>query len=370
MIRTYVQFAAATVVVIAIVLVSWSVSASLQSMLMTSLSSSPSPGSPTIGGGTLAAPAVAPAPALANDGAGGWTPVYNFTFGTGSSGGIAAPTVPNISTLVTYIGTAQNLAAGCVAQDQGNYWSKRSPAPQDTTNPCGWTPYSSGLSPPLFNFTSNTLQGLVEITDPSNIVADSLINAFMEVPRGGFSLANTAGHDVYLETVFRILPQPGKDLRYAYYGLWTPFYTGPVTCEVDFLEGFGFDNGGGSTAFNANYFHSQAATAFGGCDGSSGELVNLGGSNFESYVTFGVLMNANGNWSTYINMGSLTNHLLVTASGYPRATQPIVFWFDDEWGFRSMSNQIQPPGASGTNPVDASYFPVTYEHQYIRIYMR
>src|SRR5262245_27557083 len=34
---------------------------------------------PTVGGGSLASPANAPAPALANDGAGGWTPVYNFT---------------------------------------------------------------------------------------------------------------------------------------------------------------------------------------------------------------------------------------------------------------------------------------------------
>ena len=344
----------------------------------TTLSGQIGPGAPTIGGGNLASPAVAPAPALANDGQGGWTPVYNFTFGTGSSGGLSAPTIHNIGQLVQYIGTSQNVGTGsCGAANQGVYWSHRSPAPQDPSNPCSWPVYSSSLSPPLHNFTANTLQELDIPSDSSNIVYNSIQEAFLEVPRGGMPNPYGSGHDLYMETTYSIVPQPGADARFYWFAIWAPFYTSG-SCELDFIESFGFDNNSGTpeslanTNFNAAWFHTGASTAYGGCTGGDNAYTGLGGVTLESSVTMGVLLKSNGTWKVYMTMGSATNFNTVTGSYSGTANLP--FWFDNAWGNNSAggagSNQAQSPGRFGAYPVNSTFFPFTYQYQYIRIYMR
>ncbi len=144
---------------------------------------------------------------------------------------------------------------------------------------------------------------------------------------------------------------------YENYAFTTPFYAvgGSHNGEIDFVESFGYDNGGGSTNFSGTNFYSRHAQGVGlcaGCSSSNTGLRTLGG-------------------STYASLGSAVN-TLVTSGNYPNQL-PLFFFFDSVWGnpvVGANNDQVYPPGISGSNNIDSTYFPLTYEYSYIRVYMR
>lgn len=208
----------------------------------------------TIGGGTVAAPAVGPAPSFGIGGP-GMVLVKNWRFG-------ADGTIKNYADMSANffyhdqfgnIANGKNYGAVIVAPDAAD-------AVHDGNLNIS-QPIEGVNSPPVRQFTADSLKTFITPLNGAATVDPNLHNAgngsFMarwKLPRGGSLL----GRDVVWETRVRYTPPP-----YFWFAIWAVGNKWAWTnghaqgAEHDVVESFGYDNGGGNTNYDGRFWHSN-----------------------------------------------------------------------------------------------------------------
>ena len=206
---------------------------------------------PTLGGGTVVAPAVGPPPAFEIGGK-NMVLVKNWDFGKD--------------------GTIRNYAemnANFFYRDQfgtinnGGKYGSNTVAP-DATNAVGGQPIEGVNSAPVREITSDSLKTFLTPLNGTKTVKVSDHNAgngsFMakwRLPKGGSLL----GRDIVWETRVRYQTPP-----YYWFAIWTAGnkwkWDGQAQgAEHDLVEGFGYDNGGGNTNYDGRFWHSNSVAS-------------------------------------------------------------------------------------------------------------
>lgn len=204
------------------------------------------PAPETIGGGTVASPAVGPAPSY---GIGGpnMVLVKNWHFGTNGTIKNYADMNANFfyhDQFNTYNNGFGNYGANTVAPDKANAINDQ--------------PIEGVNSPPTREFTTDSLKTFVTPLNGASVLDPKRHNAgcgsFMAkwtLPGGGSLL----GRDIVWETRVRYVPPP-----YFWFALWTAgnkwqWDGNAQGAEQDIVESFGYDNGGGNTNYNGRFWH-------------------------------------------------------------------------------------------------------------------
>ena len=208
----------------------------------------------TLGGGTVASPAVGPAPSYGIGGP-GMVLVKNWHFGTDGT----IKNYDDMSANFFYhdqfntIGNGKNYGAETVAP------SKATAIHDDPLNID--QPIEGVDSPPVREFTADSLKTYLTPLHGATTVDPNLHNAgcgsFMaqwKLPHGGALL----GHDIVWETRVRYVTPP-----YFWFAIWIAgnkwnWTNGPQGAEQDVIESFGYDNGGGNTNYDGRYWHSNS----------------------------------------------------------------------------------------------------------------
>jgi len=197
----------------------------------------------TIGGGSLASPAVGPAPSF---GIGGTSAVLVKNWNFGSNG-----TIRNIS----------EMSGEFLYHDQfgsitnGNNYGAKTVA-SDAANAIAGQPIEGVDCPVVRTFFADSLQTYLQPLNGATTVNPTLHNAgsgsFMakwKLPNGGSWL----GNDIVWETRVRYVTPP-----YFWFAIWTAGNLWDKGAEHDLMESFGYDNGGGNTNYDGRYWHSNA----------------------------------------------------------------------------------------------------------------
>lgn len=307
-------------------------------------------GRQTIGGGSLDHPARGPAPAF---GADNMTLVKNWNFGTNG-------TIPDIATMNSEflyhdqfgtISNGGNYGAVIVAPDAANAISGQ--PVEDPANP-------------VRGFTADSLQtylvpldGATTVTPADHNCGCGSFMAQFTLPNGGALL----GQNLLWETRLRYVTPP-----YFWLGLWTSGNIWVQGAEMDVIESFGYDNGGGATNFDGHNWHTDSV---GGLDGINFSdwtvgMADAGITSFDAtqYHTWQWYYNADDTFQVLVD-GIVVQSGVIhwTVSGI-ESGQPInmYFLFDAAWGH----NQV----ASVDHPLDASELVGRrYEYDYTRIYL-
>ena len=202
----------------------------------------------TIGGGTVADPAVGPRPAFGIGGP-GMVLVKNWHFGT--DGTIKNQADMNANFLYhDQFGTFNN--------GFGNYGAN-TVAP-DAADALPDQPVEGVDSPPVRQFTADSLKTFLTPLDGATLCKPKSHNAgcgsFVakwKLPHGGSLL----GQDIVWETRVRYVTPP-----YYWLGIWVAGnkwkWDGHAQgAEHDIIESFGYDNGGGNTNYDGRFWHSN-----------------------------------------------------------------------------------------------------------------
>ncbi|MBO0880958.1 MAG: RICIN domain-containing protein [Mycobacterium sp.] len=307
-------------------------------------------GRPTIGGGSIDQPARGPAPAFGPD---NMTLVKNWDFG-------ANGTIPDIATMNSEflyhdqfgtISNGGNYGAVIVAPDAANAISGQ--PVQDPANP-------------VRAFTADSLQtylvpldGATTVTPADHNCGCGSFMAQFTLPNGGALL----GQNLLWETRLRYVTPP-----YFWLGLWTSGNIWIQGAEMDVIESFGYDNGGGATNYDGHNWHTDSV---GGLDGVNFSdwtvgMAAAGITSFDAtqYHTWQWYYNADDTFQVMVD-GIVVQSGVIhwTVSGI-ESGQPInmYFLFDAAWGH----NQV----GSVDHSLDASQLVgKLYEYDYTRIYL-
>ncbi|WNG40515.1 hypothetical protein F0U61_47625 [Archangium violaceum] len=200
----------------------------------------------TIGGGTLATPAVGPAPAYAVDGS-GFALVKNWNFGTSASS-----TVKDMTTLSSHFQYHDQHGL-----DANPGYGARMVAPNAATAISGQPIEGVNTTSPVRAFFTDTLRTYLVPLNGATTLDPYLLNtgsgAFQpkwSLPNGGSRL----GQDVLWETRVRyVIP------RYYWFALWTDGNAWNKGAEYDLIESFGYDNAsiGGGNNYDGRNWHSS-----------------------------------------------------------------------------------------------------------------
>ena len=206
-------------------------------------------GAETLGGGTVAEPALGPAPSF---GLGGpnMVLVKNWHFGTNG-------TIRNYA----------DMSANFIYHDQfgtvnnGGKYGANTVSP-DLANAVAGQPIEGINCPPVRQFTPDSLKTslvpLDKVTDVqvrNHNTGNGSFVAKWRLPNGGSLL----GRDIVWETRVRYVPPP-----YFWFAIWTAGnkwkWDGQHAqgAEQDLVESFGYDNGNGNTNYDGRFFHSNA----------------------------------------------------------------------------------------------------------------
>jgi hypothetical protein len=313
----------------------------------------------TIGGGSLADPAVGP-PASFGLGS-GFTLVKNWNFG--ASGTIRD--IADLSANFAYhdqfgtIGNGSNYGALMVAPDAASAVTDAIHGPQPVVN--GTT------VPEVRAFTADSLQTFLVPLDGATTIdptqydvgCGSFVASF-HLPNGGALL----GQDVLWETRVRYVTPP-----YFWFAIWAAGNMWNHGAEEDVIESFGFDNGGGYTNYAGAYWHSNSV---GGTDqdayadwGTSMSSHGVTGYDATQYHVWSWLYRKDDTYAVYVDGIEVQTGTLHWTYGAGSNGEPIdmTFLFDAGWGHTqvaSVNHSLPASSLAGT----------LYEWDYSRIYLR
>jgi hypothetical protein len=316
------------------------------------------PAKPTVGGGTIAAPAIGPAPTL-TVGAEGFVLVKNWDFGRGPGSTIG--TIAELSEHFQYhdqFGTISNqYGALVVAPDQAT-------ALKDKKQPVEG-PDTGGK--PLREFTDDSLKtflvplnGAAECLPTKRNLGCGSFQAKWKLPKGGSRL----GQDLLWETRVRYRTPP-----YFWFAIWTSGNKWSRGAEIDVVESFGYDNGGGYTNYDGRFWH---VGVVGGKEEDhysnwQNSMKRWGVASFDAtqWHTWSMLYKADDSIAIYMD-GILVQ---TGFSHWTLKTLPdgealdMSFLFDGSWGHTGI--------ASVNKPLPAAAFAGTYyDWDYSRVYLR
>ena len=206
----------------------------------------------TVGGGTVDSPAVGPPPAFGLGGP-GMVLVKNWAFGTHGTVKNQADMNANFvyhDQFGTFNNGGGNYGANTVAPDKADALPNQ--------------PVEGVNSPPVRELTASSLKtyltplGGAATVDPKQHNAGC--GSFMAkwtLPRAGSLL----GRDIVWETRVRYVVPP-----YFWFAIWTAgnkwkWDGNAQGAEMDLVESFGYDNGGGNTNYDGRFWHSNTVAA-------------------------------------------------------------------------------------------------------------
>lgn len=307
----------------------------------------------TVGSGHIAAPALGPPPSVAAAG-NGFVLVKNWDFGTSG-------TIRGTADLIAEFRFHDNFNTF----DQGGLYGSKSVAPARHVALRGQPVEAPGR--PFRDFTASSMRGWLRPLDPDAThvtvekreVGSGFLMPKFTLPAGGSRL----GHDLLWETRVRLNnPVPGY-----WFAIWAVGNKWDHGAEMDVVESFGFNNGGGYTNYDARLFHSSSVGGDDRNKASSWERrVPNGRSDLTQWRTFTWLYRKDDTYTVWfdgVEIQSGTIHW--TLKGRPDG-EPIdmSFIFDGAWGHRKVKS------------VNLRDFPATrfrdtfYEWDYSRLYLR
>ncbi|MFA6288112.1 MAG: hypothetical protein WC661_12075 [Opitutaceae bacterium] len=317
----------------------------------------------TIGGGTIASPAVGPTPANAVGGS-GFALVKNWNFGTSASS-----TVTNMTDMSTNFQYHDQF--GTIANP--NYGAKI--VSPDTTNALSGQPIEGvNTATPVRTFFTDSLRTyIVPLNGATTLVPASMntgsgsFQAKWTLPNGGSRL----NQDMIWETRVRYVTPP-----YFWFALWTAGNKWDNGAEFDLIESFGYDNGGpGYTNYDGQFWHSDVvggtwttnysnwANGMQSCGiPAYGTPPPYIASNWHTWTW---LYRKDNTYSAYVDgiqVQSGTLHWTFGATSTGEAIN-MSFLFDGTWGSRTVTNNNFPLAASA---LAGKY----YEWDYSRVYLR
>jgi hypothetical protein len=313
----------------------------------------PPAGDETVGGGTIASPAVGPGPSSSVFGS-NFTLVKNWNFGSGG-------TVKNIADMNrefyyhdawNTIANGTNYGAVTVAPDAANAISGQ--PVQDPNNPVRQFTGDS------IKTTLVPLNGATTVTPTAHNAGNGSFMARFALPNGG----SRFGHDVLWETRVRYVTP-----RYYWFALWNAGTQWDGGAEFDVTESFGYDNGGGNTNYDGRYWHSDPVGAAGSTNYANWNtgMASHGITTYDAtqYHNWSMLYRTNNTFSFYVDGIEVQSGTMNwTLSGTPGGT-PIDFHFlfDAGWGHTQVASVNHPLPAS---ELVGKY----YEFDWSRIYER
>jgi hypothetical protein len=310
-------------------------------------------GPQTVGKGNIAEPADGPPPSVAAAGR-GFVLVKNWDFGT-------TGTVANLADLLREFHFRDNFNTF----DQGGLYGVKSVAPVKSVALPG-QPVEDPRRP-FRDFTAQSMRSWLRPLNPDAAtvsverreVGSGFVMPKFTLPAGGAFL----GRDILWETRVRLNnPVPGY-----WFAIWTVGNKWDKGAEMDVVESFGFDNGGGYTNFDARLFH---VNSVGGKD-------RVTASHWEAYVpgkkadltqwnTFTWLYRKDDTYTVWFNGVEVQSGVIHwTLKGRPEG-QPLnmSFIFDPAWGHKKIASV-------NVKDMPASKFKdAYYEWDYSRIYLR
>jgi len=315
----------------------------------------------TIGGGTVADPAVGPPPSF---GIGGpnMVLVKNWHFGTDGTIKNYADMNANFQYHDQFgtIGNGTNYGALMVAPDAANAINNQ--------------PIEGVDSPPVRSFGPDSLKTIITGLDGATLCKPTLHNAgcgsFMAkwtLPHGGSLL----GQDIVWETRVRYVTPP-----YFWFALWTAgnkwkWDGGAQGAEHDLIESFGYDNGGGNTNYDGRFWHSNTCATPAKDTVSYGDwgktMAAQGVSNYDAsqYHTWTWYYKKDNTYAMYVDgvkVQSGSDYYWTFGNKATDEPIDIVFLFDAGWGHTQIGSVNKP---LPTTAFAGKY----YEFNYSRVYL-
>ena len=313
---------------------------------------------PTIGNGSIDQPAIGPAPAYnyGNDTV-GFVLVKNWDFGFNG-------TITNMDSLTKHfqyhdqfgtIANGTNYGALTVAPDASSAVNNQPVEFVDTDRPVR----------EMFDSTMKTylvgLNGSTTVHPKNNKAGCGSFQAKWKLPKGGERL----GLDLIWETRVRYKTPP-----YFWFALWTAGNKWDNGAEMDLIESFGFDNGGGYTNYDGSLWHSSivggsSETNYHSNWGAAMNKYGITDYDATQWHIWTWVYRADNTFSSYVDGINCQNGSVVWTTGGSPANDEIdmCFIFDASWGHKQIS--------SVNHELDVSEFnDKFYEWDYSRVYLR
>lgn len=320
--------------------------------LSASASGVPGSGQETVGGGTISDPAVAPAPSFQPAGS-GFVPVKNWDFGQSGT----------IKDTADLAGEFQFHDQFNTIDNGGNYGAVI--VAPNAASALDGQPVEDP-NQPVRRFMSHSMQTYLVPLGGTSVVTPALhntgcgsIQARFTLPNGGSLL----GQDLLWETRVRYVTPP-----YFWFALWTSGNEWNQGAEMDLIESFGFDNGGGFTNFDGHLWH---CNSFGtdNVDFSSwpAGMAAAGITSYDAtqYHIWQWLYRKDDSYQAFVDGIEVQSGTVYWTLGDGLGGQPInmSFIFDAGWGHNQVASVDHSlPASALTN--------VYYEFDYSRVYLR
>lgn len=312
----------------------------------------------TIGAGVISTPAIgpAPAPALGGD---GFVLVKNWDFGSGP--GSTVTSIDELSEHFQYhdqFNTISNQYGALIVapNDKTALKDKKQPVEGPAT---GGKPLRAFTAESLKTFLV-PLNGATECQASKRNVGCGSFQAKWKLPKGGSRL----GQDILWETRVRYKTPP-----YFWFAIWCSGNKWDKGAEIDVVESFGYDNGGGNTNYDGRFWHvgivgGREDDHYGNWQAS---MKKWGVASFDAtaWHTWTMLYKADNSIAIYMDgikvQNGFSHWTLKTAED--GQSVDMSFIFDGSWGHTGI--------ASVNKPLPASAFEGTYyEWDYSRVYLR
>lgn len=313
---------------------------------------------PTVGIGDINSPAIGPELSYNyGEDTVGYVLIKNWDFGIEG-------TIPNIDSLNFHFQYHDQF--GTIAN--GTNYGAKIVAPSKSTAIPGQPVEMVNTNKPVREMTDSTmltyLVGLNgdTIVDPTTKKGGcGSFQAKFTLPNGGKLL----GMDIIWETRVRYKTPP-----YFWFAIWTAGNKWDKGAEMDLIESFGYDNGGGYTNYDGKYWHSSIV----GGDGEtyyhsswSNAMKKYGITKYDAtqWHTWTWVYRADDTFSSYvdgINCQNGTVHWTLQGAD-PGEALNMSFIFDATWGHRQVSSVNHSLNVA---EFEGKY----YEWDYSRIYLR
>lgn len=312
----------------------------------------------TVGGGTLAEPAIGPGPAFAIGGA-GFVPVKNWDFGRNGT----IRTIQEMNAEFQYHDQFNTFCCGgkygsiIVAPDKENAIAgQRIEDPRHPVREFLDDSLKTYLVPP---------EGMDVVKASDHAVGCGSFQAKFTLPRAGKLLKQ----DMIFETRLRYLTGP-----YFWCAIWTAGNQWNRGAEMDVLETFGFDNGNNYTNYNGRFWHCDPVGGTTTVDYGSWEkamtargVLSATRPFFDAaaYHTWTWLYRADDTYSAYMDGIEVQSGMMHWTLSGKEDGEPLnmSFIFDGAWGHSEVASVAKPLAAG---ELAGKY----YEWKYSRIYLR
>ena len=313
---------------------------------------------PTVGGGTIDQPAIGPAP-LQGLGESGFVLVKNWDFGTSKDSTITG--IADLSEHFQYhdqFGTIANQYGAVIVAPDAAVALKNLNQPIDGAD-TGGRPAREFFADSMKTYLV-PLRGAKECLPTRHDVGNGSFQAKWKLPKGGSRL----GQDILWETRVRYVAIP-----YFWFAIWTSGNKWDRGAEIDTVESFGYDNGGGNTNYDGRFWH--VGVVGGREDDHYGSwqqsMTKWGVPTFDAtaYHTWTMLYKADNSIAVFmdgIKVQTGFSHWTLKTEEHGEDLD-MSFIFDGGWGHTGIPSVNKPLPA-------AAFEKAYYEWDYSRIYLR